>query len=239
MSKVRNQIEYIVYGDSALFTDPTTKIGGEKMTYQIPTISALIGITESIYWKPSINWVIDEVKIVNKISMKMKAIRPIEYGGGNTLAQYTYLDDVCYAVRAHFEFNENRPDLKSDFNEHKHHQIALRCVKKGGRRDIFLGMRECQGYVEPCQFDEVTSYYEGIDLDFSTMLHSLSYPSQSGRHQLEALLWEPQMKNGVISCIPQSACTKRKHVADYALKEFIIGQNMESVEDTFTKLGGD
>lgn len=38
---MRNQIEYTVYGDYALFTDPFTKLGGEKMTMHIPTYEAL------------------------------------------------------------------------------------------------------------------------------------------------------------------------------------------------------
>lgn len=48
---MRNQIEFVVYGKYGLFTDPVTKIGGEKFTYQIPTYQALKGIVESIYWK--------------------------------------------------------------------------------------------------------------------------------------------------------------------------------------------
>ncbi len=27
-------------------------------------------------------------------------------------------------------------------------------IEKGGRQDIFLGTRECQGYVKPCKFGE-------------------------------------------------------------------------------------
>ena len=49
-----NAIEYKVYGKYALFTDPLTKTGGEKLSYQVPTYQALKGITESIYWKPKI-----------------------------------------------------------------------------------------------------------------------------------------------------------------------------------------
>ena len=61
----RNTIEYKVYGKYALFTDPLTKIGGEKFTYQIPTYEALKGITESIYWKPTFVWIIDDVRVMN------------------------------------------------------------------------------------------------------------------------------------------------------------------------------
>ena len=55
-----NAIEYKVYGKYALFTDPLTKTGGEKLSYQVPTYQALKGITESIYWKPTFTWGIAE-----------------------------------------------------------------------------------------------------------------------------------------------------------------------------------
>lgn len=144
MTKIRNQIEFEVSGDYALFTDPLMKLGGEKMTMQIPSYQALKGITESVYWKPSLIWIIDEVRVMKPIRMESKGVRPINMSGGNTLANYSYLRDVKYQVRAHFEFNEHREDLKGDFNEHKHHNIAKRCVQAGGRRDVFLGTRECR-----------------------------------------------------------------------------------------------
>ncbi len=149
--KVRNQIEYALWGRYALFSDPVTRMGGEKSSYMVPTYQALKGITESIYWKPTIIWIIDEVRIMNPIRTESKNIRPISYNEPkNTLSIYNYLADVSYQVRAHFIFNENRrSDLGQDFNENKHHNIARRMVEKGGRRDIFLGTRECQGYVEP------------------------------------------------------------------------------------------
>ena len=51
--KIRNQIEYCVSGNYALFSDPIARMGGEKFSYMLPTYQALKGITESIYWKPS------------------------------------------------------------------------------------------------------------------------------------------------------------------------------------------
>ena len=38
-----------------MFTDPITKIGGEKCSYHIPTYEAVKGILKSIYWKPNID----------------------------------------------------------------------------------------------------------------------------------------------------------------------------------------
>ncbi len=138
MTKIRNQIEFEVYGAYALFTDPLMKLGGEKMTTQIPSYQTLKGIVESIYWKPSIIWYIDEIRVMNAIRMESKGVRPIDMAGGNTLANYSYLRDVRYQVRAHFEFNTNRSDLQQDFNENKHHNIAKRCVEKGGGAVMFF-----------------------------------------------------------------------------------------------------
>ena len=140
---MRNSIEFQVYGRMALFTDPITKIGGEKASYSVPTYQALKGITESIYWKPTIIWFIDEVRVMKRITTQVRGVKPLKYGdNGNDLSYYKYLSDVCYQVRAHFEFNMHREELKEDRDEHKHHNIAKRMVERGGRRDIFLGTRE-------------------------------------------------------------------------------------------------
>ncbi|MDU5948409.1 MAG: type I-C CRISPR-associated protein Cas5c, partial [Paenibacillus macerans] len=182
---MRNSVEFSVYGNYALFTDPLTKLGGEKLSYQVPTYQALKGIVESIYWKPTLIMIVDAVRVMNPIRMESKGIRPIDYSGGNTLANYTYLKDVHYQVRCHFEFNLNRPDMAFDRNEHKHHNILKRSVQAGGRRDIFLGTRECQGYVEPCVFGEGESFYDNYgEIHLGTMVHGINYPDETGRNQL-------------------------------------------------------
>src|SRR5699024_6388940 len=105
---------------------------------------ALKGILSSVYWKPTIIWYIDAVRVMNPIQTEVKSIRPIKYQhglkeAGNDLAYYTYLKQVQYQVKAHFEWNDNRPELAGDRNENKHHCIARRMIERGGRRDIFLG----------------------------------------------------------------------------------------------------
>lgn len=65
-----------------------------------------------------------------------------------------------YQVLAHFEWNDLREELADDRDENKHHNIAMRSVRQGGRRDIFLGARECQAYVEPCEFGGGEGFYD-------------------------------------------------------------------------------
>ena len=225
-----NNVEFEVYGDYALFSDPITRIGGEKCTYQIPTYEAIKGILASIYWKPTLIWYIDAVKVMNKIQTEVKGIRPIKYIGGNDLSYYTYLKQVRYQVRAHFEWNDNRPELADDRNENKHHNIARRMIQKGGKRDIFLGTRECQGYVEPCNFDGEPGAYADIpELGFGMMYHGLTYPdeaySDKTRGKLTANFWYPVMKYGIIEFPRPEACPLKKTLRDMTMKEFGVAHN--------------
>lgn len=178
----RNTVEFEVYGDYALFSDPITRVGGEKFTYMIPTYEAIKGILHSIYYKPTLTWIIDEVRVMNRIQTESKGIRPMKYSdaSSNELSYYTYLKDCRYQVRAHFIWNLNHPELEQDRDEYKHHNIAKRMIKKGGRRDIFLGVREAQGYVEPCVFGEGAGAYDDIaQLSFGRMYHGITYADEA------------------------------------------------------------
>ena len=210
---MRNTVSFKVYGRYALFTDPITKIGGEKSTYQIPTYQALKGITESVYWKPTLIWVIDRVRVMKPICTESKNVKPIGYGGGNFLSIYTYLTNVEYQVQAHFEWNLFREDMGKDRNEHKHYFTAKRMIDKGGRRDIFLGTRECQGYIEPCEFGEGTGFYDQYgSIDFGWMVHGFDYPDEIGEDTLYARLWKPKMINGIVNFLPPEDCPVRKRI---------------------------
>lgn len=221
----RNTVEFAVRGRYALFSDILTRAGGEKSSYPIPTYEALKGILHSVYWKPTIVWVIDSVRIMNPIRTSRKGIRPIKYGGGNDLAYYTYLEDVYYQVRAHFEWNMNRPELERDRNENKHHNIAKRMIERGGRRDIFLGTRECQGYVEPCIFGESVGAYDKCgSIPYGLMYHGITYADEAVNDDdsgyLTVRLWQPVMENGVIDFIRPEDCTLKRHIREMSVKPF-------------------
>jgi CRISPR-associated protein Cas5d len=215
-----NVVHFKVYGKYALFTDPLTKIGGEKFSYQVPTYQAIKGILESVYWKPTIVWQIDKIRVMKPIQTESKGIRPIKYGGGNDLAYYTYLRDVEYQVQARFSWNLYRQDLIHDRNENKHYFIAKRMIERGGRRDVFLGARECQGYVESCVFGEGEGYYDGHpQLSFGMMFHGFDYPSETGVPELHARFWTPHMHHGVIDMLAPEECEVRRFIRLMQLHE--------------------
>jgi len=238
---MRNSIEFKVTGRYALFTDPVTRMGGEKCSYHIPTYEALKGIVKSVYWKPTLAWIIDAVRIIKPIKTEAKSIKPLNYGGVypserdhskkqepyNTLAMYTYLADVEYQVKAHFNWNLFRENMAKDRINGKHFQIAQRMILKGGRQDIFLGARECQGYVEPCAFGEGKGAYDDIErLDYGIMFHGFDYPDETGKtdedgkpdkdgeFRLHSRFWKPVMQKGVIQFIHPEECTMRKFVRE-------------------------
>ena len=238
----KNCIEFRLWGRYALFTDPLTKIGGEKCSYHLPTYEALKGVCKSIYWKPSIIWVIDAVRVMRRIQTQTKGTKPLEFGGGNTLSIYTFLTGengpadkgVEYQVRAHFEMNENQETLKKDQIDGKHFAIAKRMLERGGRQDIFLGTRDCQGYVEPCVFNEGEGAYDNdSEIDYGLMFHGFEYPDETGIEELVARFWRPVMRKGIIRFLHPKQCTEelKKHVRSMTAKSFGLNINVKPVDD--------
>ncbi|MPN20199.1 hypothetical protein SDC9_167577 [bioreactor metagenome] len=184
------------------------------------------------------------MRVLRPIRTQSKGVRPIHYQNDkNDLAIYTYLREVAYQVEAHFEWNLQRPDLAFDRNEDKHYRIATRMVEKGGRRDIFLGTRECQGYVEPCVFGAGKGFYDepeggkdgeaGDVLDevsFGVMFHSYAYPDETGEEQLGARFWRCDMRWGVISFPRPEECAMTRAVRPMKAAVFTPGVNFSGAD---------
>ena len=210
---------------------------------------------KSIYWKPTLIWVVDAVRVMKRIRTQTKGTKPLNYGGiypserdsskkeepFNTLAIYTFLTGdpdpitalpgVDYQVRAHFEWNEHRPELEKDRIDGKHYRIARRSLELGGRQDVFLGTRDCQGYVEPCEFGTGAGDYDGKgELGFGLMFHSFDYPDETGVNVLRANFWLPKMLNGIIRYPRPEECAVRKDIREMLPKQFGLDKNLRRVD---------
>jgi len=228
---MKNSISFRLWGRYALFTDPITKIGGEKCSYHIPTYEALKGVLKSIYWKPTLIWHVDRVRVMKSLQTQTKGTKPLVWGGGNSLAIYTFLHDVEYQVEAHFEWNEHRPELEQDRIDGKHYTIANRMLEKGGRQDIFLGVRDCQGYVERCEFGTGESVYDHIpELGFGLMFHGFDYPDETGIDELHSRFFSPIMRSGIIEFPRPEECETRRFIRKMDAKLFGLNDNLLSVE---------
>lgn len=247
MKKFKSNPFYMkAFGDYALFTDPMTKGGGEKFTYQVPTYQSLKGLVEACYWKPTLYYIIDSVKIINPIKTETKGILSLMKNGGKDLNYYTYLKDVEYLIKYHFEWNYNRMDLAYDRNEKKHEQILLRSMQKGGRLDIFLGTRECLGYIERIRkndFEDAKSYYDGENISLGIMFHSFVYPDEAydddTKNALTSNFCPIVMNDGRIDFIEPKDCEIRHNLGNYSTKEFYKNNftNVDELYDIYEKEG--
>lgn len=229
--KPKNSVSFKVHGRYALFTDPVTKIGGEKCSYHLPTYEAIKGVLKSIYWKPSIIWYVDKVRVMKPLRTQTKGTKPLVWSGGNSLAIYTFLHHVEYQVEAHFEWNEHRPELAKDHVSGKHFAIAKRSIERGGRQDIFLGTRDCHAYVEACEFGEGTGAYDDIEeLGFGLMFHGFDYPDETGNNELCSRFWSATLKKGILEFPRPEECTVSRFIRPMLPKQFEEGENLLSVE---------
>ena len=230
-----NKVEYILEAKYALFSNPLLSIGGEKCSYQVPTYEAILRITENIYWKPTFKWIIDSVTVLNPIDYETKAMKTRTKMDmkDNDLAYYTFLKNVKYLIKAHFEWNENFPQFKEDREVKKHKEIFERSLKKGGRLRIFAGISECPAYVYPItKISE--SYYNSIDIyPIGYMYHSKGYPNENkdGEEKMFVYLSNILMKKGVINYPKIEECDKRI-IKDMSFYNF---ENKETKDEEVNK----
>lgn len=181
---------------------------------------------------------------MKSIEMEAKGVRTLKYYGGNGgLYYYTYLRDVEYQVQAHFEWNVNESNLIKDRDriDGKHFAIANRSLENGGRRDIFLGTRECQGYVEPCKFGEGKSCYDNKELlPFGSMFYNFGYPNETGKNELITRIWlNANMKKGTVNFTDKENDIKERIVKPMQQEnQYVLDNNILNINAEYENMFG-
>jgi CRISPR-associated protein Cas5d len=205
-----------VFGDYACFTRPEMKV--ERVSYDVITPSAARGIIEAIFWKPSITWIIDEIRVLNKIEFtnirrnevgerisRQKVAQAMRGSTENLYLDVTQsrqqraaliLKNVEYIISAHFELNENADENESS---EKFYNMAIRRMTKGQTfNQPYLGTREFScgfEYVEKDSLSSFTSFYEDEDeIDLGWMLYDIDFSND-----MKPIFYRATMNNGVIS----------------------------------------
>ncbi|MCM1578481.1 MAG: type I-C CRISPR-associated protein Cas5c [Ruminococcus sp.] len=187
----------IAEGDYALFTRPEMKT--ERVSYDVPTVSAMEGLVKSIYWKPAVKLVIDRIVVFNPIRFinirrnEMKSKLPLSAVKGQmkdqrdislysaedrTQRAAMVLKDVKYGVEFHFEMTGLRSE-HDDESEEKHYNIMLRRLKKGQCfRQPCFGCREFSvkklELAEEFDLSGVSPELKG-DIDLGYMLYGMKF----------------------------------------------------------------
>ncbi len=197
-------------GPLAIFTRPELKT--ERVSYPVPTPSAMRGLIEAVFWKPAIRWHVERIFVLapihfiafrrNEINNKGAApTREIVENGGappvyfaddssnraqrNTIA----LRDVDYQVDAHFSLTEH---AGAEDNIYKFIDMFTRRVEKGQHfHQPYLGCRECAAEILP-PLDDPQPITDSRDL--GRMLWDIDFAAKS----TTPLFFEAKMENGVI-----------------------------------------
>ena len=191
-------IKLLVWGDRASFNRPEMKV--ERVTYDVMTPGAARGILEAIYYKPQMRWVVDEIRVINKI--RFSNIRRNELGGkisvnlkntsgdnemGIQVAENrqqrasVILLDVKYGISAHIEVKPGKDELAHPGA--KHVEMFKRRAEKGQYfHHPYFGCREF-----PVSFELVEEFPEpDVSLkgtkDLGYMLNDMVFtPDKKGK----------------------------------------------------------
>ncbi len=187
----------IVEGDYALFTRPESKV--ERVSYDVPTPSALEGLIKSVYWKPAVRYRIQRIIVFNpirfmnvrrnevkskvllsKVKSQMKGDNSPEIFTAEERSQRSsmVLRDVKYGIEFCFELTHLRSE-NDDEGEKKHYNILKRRLEKGQCfRQPCLGMREFAvnriALVEDFDYDAISSELKGVT-DLGYMLYRMQF----------------------------------------------------------------
>lgn len=140
----------MIEGDYACFTRPEMKT--ERVSYDVPTPGAIEGLLKSIYWKPSIRYVVDKIIVFepvrfisikrNEVSDKVSEEKIKKQMKGKEADSYIYtsecinqrtsmiLKNVKYGIQFHFELTGLRNEREKN-GESKHYNIIKRRLEKG------------------------------------------------------------------------------------------------------------
>lgn len=173
-------------GAYAAFTRP--EFTSERMSYPVMTPTAAIGLLTSIFWRPQIRYVIEQIDVLAPV--QWVAIRRNESGTAITASHRAqgYLDvdttvqqrmttllrDVHYRIHAqvwvHPGAEEQDPAKWRD-------QLRRRVDRGQSFRTPFLGMREFHADVTPTDSTPLIDW----DEDLGIMTHSITYDDLTGK----------------------------------------------------------
>lgn len=149
-----------IWGNFACFTRPECKV--ERLSYPIPTPSAIRGVLNAIYNKPEeFYWQVKKIEVLkpikfisfkrNEVKGKIDTQFNVIYADstdekdkskGRTQRQTTMLKDVWYRVTANIEILQ-----KGKITENQIYEQSIRRIESGKcYYQPYLGTRECIAY---------------------------------------------------------------------------------------------
>ena len=192
-----------VWGPYACFTPPYANV--ERMSYDVPTPSAMRGVISAIYSKPTeFYWTISKIEVMNpirrlsctlnEVTTMPTAKNPLNVNakGIRTQRAMSMLADVRYRVTAVMHPRQPGADFETKIRKQ-----ALRRISHGQCfKQPYLGMRDFTCFFQLSDFSE-TPIAESKDYGLMTYdTHDLH--DQSKCDKLRLSLYHCEMVDGVI-----------------------------------------
>lgn len=205
-------------GPLAIFTRPELKT--ERVSYEVPTPSAVRGIFEAICWKPAIQWHVERIYVLNEISftsmkrneLNSKSIMPSKQMMDGGMREFTHgiyginvesvraqrntvaLRNVDYQFEAFFTLTER---AGAGDNIYKFVDMFTRRVKKGQHfHQPYFGCRECIAEIHP-PIEKPEERTISISKELGIMLWDIYFGSGKKQKNMP-LFFKAKMENGEI-----------------------------------------
>ncbi len=179
-----------IWGEYACFTRPEFKV--ERVTYEVPTVSACIGILDNIYLKKDeMKWLVDRIHILNPIKLtnitrnERKGKFPNKDVNESIQRNSLILCDVDYVIEPRFILKENSQESGKYGNIWNKRLYNGMCYQQP-----YLGCREFSAYFEPCP-NVPKSKIRGT-YDLGLMFCGINYDTGKNRYM------ETVMEDGII-----------------------------------------
>ena len=200
-----NDVVLDLWGPLACFTPAQAKV--ERVSYAVPTPSAIRGMLASIYGKPEeFYWLVRRIEVLNpiryvscrrnEVAVKASGLRPIDVEDAKnvrTQRSTTMLKDVRYRVTASLIPRSSDPAVAKTLLSQANRRIAKgQCFLQP-----YLGTRECECYFGPA---DVSRDPIRETQDFNYMTYDTHVPADATRGKSEAnvSLYHCVMVDGVI-----------------------------------------
>lgn len=201
MTEKSPHYKMLTSGPLACFTRPELKV--ERVSYEVPTPSALEGMLKCIYWKPAFRYVIDKIVVFNPIRTicikrnELKNKIPVSkihnYMQGKDVDLHVYTDkdseraqrtttalkDVLYGVEFHLEMT-GFMSFKTDEKIEKHMHILENRFNDGKSfKDPYFGCSEFIAdyweLVKEFPLEDISETLKGTRCP-GTMLYGMKFP---------------------------------------------------------------
>lgn len=203
-------IKMEVWGEYACFTRPEMKV--ERVSYDVPTPSAVRGMVESVYYHPGLKWHVDKIYVCkpirftnilrNEVASKISVRNVLTEANGKKRSYIdrnadiqqratTMLRNVHYVIEAHFEMTDK---ANPSDNPGKFQDIVKRRLRSGqAYMQPYLGCRECTAHFRLWEGGDIPTIDETRDLGY--MLYDMEY---SDPENIQPMFFRAQMVHGVI-----------------------------------------